>query len=126
MAAATVEGGGSGGPYKGLIGRHFGYTGDPEVVAQTSGSGYALLVEGVPLATSRAIIIHAATMLVSAGGVTLAGTLPGDKVVSVSDLTALVDVSSSFESTISVAGQLQQTAAGNAGHVLLPVVLPQS
>lgn len=126
MAAATVEGGGSGGPYRGITGRHFGYTGDPETVAQTAGSGYALLVEGVPLATSRAIIIHAATMLASAGGVTLGGTLAGDKVVSVTDLSGLADVSGSFETTISVGGQIQQIAAGTAGHVLLAVVLPQS
>ncbi len=126
MAAATIEGGSSGGPFKGIIGRHFGYTGDPEVVSQTPGTGYALLVEGVPVATSRTIIVHTAIMLAGAGGVTLANTQVGDKVVSVTDLTAPADMSATFEGTISVAGQIQQTGAGTAGHVLLAVVQPLS
>jgi hypothetical protein len=58
--------------------------------------------------------------------VALTGTLAGDKVVSVTDLSGLADVTGSFESTVSVGGQIQQTAAGTAGHVLLAVVLPQS
>jgi hypothetical protein len=126
MSAATIEGGSPGGPFKGIIGRHFGYTGDPAVIAQTPGTGYALLVEGVPVATSRTLIVHTATMLVSAGAVTLANTQVGDKVVSVTDLTGLTDASASFETTITVAGQIQQTGAGTAGHVLLAAVQPQS
>jgi hypothetical protein len=46
-----------------------------------------------------------------AGALTLTGTLVGDKVVAVANLTTPGDLQSSFETTITVAGQIQQSSA---------------
>lgn len=103
-----------------IHGRRLGLTGD----GQSTGNA-ALVMDGVPVATTRAPILKAVTGGSGAGAVTLAGTVVGDNVVSVTDITSAADVSSSFESTISVAGQIQQTATVS-GHVVLVAVQPQS
>jgi hypothetical protein len=46
-----------------------------------------------------------------AGALTLTGALQGDTVVAIANLTAPGDLQSSFEATITVAGQIQQSAA---------------
>ena len=107
-------------------GRHIGVAGDISgFLAGTAGVSLALLVEGKVVATTRSYIVKAVTSLSAAGAVTLTGAVNGDKVLSVTDLSSDSDVSSSFESTISVANQIQQTAS-TSGHQVLVVVQPQS
>jgi hypothetical protein len=47
------------------------------------------------------------------GAITVAGALVGDAVVMVTNMTTPALATSSFESTVSVAGQVQQTSASN-------------
>lgn len=62
-----------------------------------------------------------------AAAVTLTGAAVGDKVISVLDLTAGTNLSADFETTISVANQIQQTAAGGSNNDKMLVTLqPQS
>jgi len=60
--------------------------------------------------------------------VTATGTVVGDKVLSVLDITAAppADQTATFESTISVANQIQQTGAMTVGHNLVVTIQPQS
>lgn len=101
-------------------GRHIGVAGDI-----SAGGPFALLVEGKVVATTRSIIAKVATSLSGAGAVTLTGTVVGDKVISVTDLSGDSDVTADFESTITVAGQIQQTVS-TSGHAVFVVVQPQS
>jgi len=102
-------------------GRRLGIVGDG-----VSGNS-ALVLDGKPVATQRSPIVLAALGHNGAGAVTLAGTQAGDKVIGATNLTTPGDVTASFEATISVAGQIQQTGASNlsAAQVLF-VVQPQS
>ncbi|MGY3393449.1 hypothetical protein ACVWW6_006040 [Bradyrhizobium sp. USDA 3311] len=77
------------------------------------GSTSALLLDGKVIGTSRNPIKVCQVASNGAGAVTLAGAVVGDVVESVVNLTTPGDVTSSFESVISVAGQIQQTAATN-------------
>ncbi len=68
-----------------------------------------------------------ATGLSAAGAVTLAGAVVGDTVLKVYDqaVAVWVDVTSSFESAISVAGQIQETASVS-GHGIIVFLQPGS
>src|ERR1700704_3255115 len=94
--------------------RRLGLTSD----GQGTQSSAALVLDGVPVASTRAPILKIATSLSGAGAVTLAGTVVGDKVVSVTDMSGDSDVTANFESTITVAGQIQQTVS-TSGHAVL-------
>ena len=77
------------------------------------GSPSALLLDGKVIGTGRNPIKVCQVGSNGAGSVTLAGAVVGDTVENVTNITTPGDVTSSFESTISVAGQIQQTGAGN-------------
>jgi hypothetical protein len=93
-----------------LHGRRLGLFGDGQASNNNS-----LVLDGVAVGSTRtgaAPLIAMATSLGSGtGAVTLAGTLVGDVVNLVFDVTDSSDVTGDFESTISVAGQIQQTTA---------------
>lgn len=62
-----------------------------------------------------------------AGPVTLAAAVKGDTVVNATNLTTPGDVSSSFEGTISVSGQIQQTSGSNlSGQQIMFHIWPRS
>lgn len=109
-----------------LHGRRLGILGD------AYGSDTNLLIlDGVAVGSTRSgasAIKAIAAMLASAGSITVANVAVGDLVELVVDLSASppADVSSSFETTVSVAGHVQQTASGTAAHALLFFVKPQS
>lgn len=107
-----------------IHGRRFGILGD------NYGSDTALAVlDGVPVGSTRSgpnAVKAVAAMLAGAGSIVVAGAVVGDNVEMVVDLAGLTDASASFESTVSVAGHVQQTGAGTAGHALLFFVQPQS
>ena len=108
-----------------LHGRRLGIVGDGG-----SGNPSALMLDGKVIASNRlttGFILVPATGLSGAGAVTIAGAVIGDTVVSVIDTNAspFVNVSSSFESTISVAGQIQETASVS-GHGILVCIIPRS
>jgi hypothetical protein len=107
-----------------IFGRHLGLAGDREAANQQ----YALITEdNKVLGTSRTIIAKAAAGSNGAGAIVIAGTQIGDVVVSVTTLSTPGDASSSFESTVSVAGQVQQISVSNlSGNTYLFVVQPQS
>lgn len=86
-----------------------------------------LYVDGVLLGGARSAVKTVVTGYNGAGTVTLAGVKVGDKVVAVINMTTPGDVTSSFESTISVDGQIQQTAATDLSAAkLLVEVSPRS
>jgi hypothetical protein len=106
-------------------GRRLGIVGDGQ-----PGDPSVLVLDGKPIASNRLrapFQVTVATGLSAAGAVTIANVQPGDTVVSVLDMNAapFVDVSSSFETTISVAGQIQETASVS-GHNVLVIVVPRS
>jgi hypothetical protein len=106
-------------------GRRLGIVGDAQ-----SGDPSALILDGQVVASNRMTVPFIAKAVLGhngAGAVTLAGTVIGDTVVSATNLTTPGDVTASFEATISVAGQIQQTAVTNlsAAQVLF-VVFPRS
>lgn len=130
MTAATPETG----PYRGIEGRHFGWSGDGvNAYAGNSVVSQALLLEGKPVASTRVPYEKVVTSLSAAGAVTLAAATSGataetgDIVISVMDINAApeTDVTSSFEGKISVQGQIQQTAS-TSGHSVRVRLLPQS
>ena len=115
-----------------LHGRRLGLIGDGQAANSS-----LLQVDNVPVGSTRSgvpAIPFMATMLNAAGAITLTGAVgsdlsptgSGDNVQKVFDLTALTDVTSSFESTISKTNQIQQTASGTAGHVLQIFLQPNS
>lgn len=110
-----------------IHGRRLGLTSDGQgdAVLGTLLSSTALVMDGVVVASTRAPVVKAVLCLSVAGAITLAGALVGDNVVSVTDLSSGTDVSANFESAISVAGQIQQTASQTA-HQVLVVLQPQS
>lgn len=103
-----------------LHGRRLGILGD----GQTNTNSAIVLDEKV-VATTRTPILKVFTSLSAAGAVTVAGAVVGDNVISVTNLTTDADVSSSFETTVTVAGQLQQKASTSAAPVLV-YIQPQS
>lgn len=106
-----------------IHGRRLGLYNDGQ---QTSNN--ALVLDGVVVGSTRTganSLKGIATALATTGAVTLTGTVAGDTTELVLDLTSLTDVTSNFESTISVSGQIQQTTAGSA-HACLFFVNPQA
>jgi hypothetical protein len=106
-------------------GRRFGIFGDG-----ASGNPSGLILDNKVIASNRLanpFQVTVATGLSAAGTVTIANVQPGDTVVSVLDMSAapFTDVSSSFESTISVAGQIKETASVS-GHGILVIIVPRS
>lgn len=91
-----------------LHGRRFGIVGDGQ-----SGDESCLILDGKVIASGRGGIKIAQVASNGVGPVTLTGAVVGDAVDSVVNLSTPGDVTSSFESTISVAGQIQQTAVTN-------------
>jgi len=108
-----------------LHGRRLGIYGDGQTSQNSS-----LVLDGVAIGSSRTGANSLKQALVGsngAGSVTITGALVGDIVELVVNLTTPGDVTSSFESTISVAGQIQQTAATNlSGATCLFFINPQA
>lgn len=105
-----------------LHGRRIGITGDGQ-----SGVSSQLVLDGVPIAGTRADIIVTQVGRNGAGTLALAGAVVGDNVLNVTNISTPGDVTASFESTITVAGQIQQTAATNLSAAqLLFSIQPQS
>lgn len=106
-----------------LHGRRLGIRGDGG-----GGSNGVLALDGVAIGSTRsgpnALKVLSAGAA-AAGAVTIAGALVGDHVEAVikSDFT---DATSSFETIVTVAGQVQQTSASNlSGSTFLFFVQPQ-
>lgn len=92
-----------------LHGRRLGLFGDGQGTNNSS-----LVLDGVTVGSTRTgatQLVVVATGLGAAGAVTVPGTLVGDTVNLVLNLGADTDVTSSFESTVSVAGQVQETVS---------------
>ena len=103
-------------------GRRLGVFGDGQTTQNSS-----LVLDGVAVGSTRtgaAPLLAVATGLNAAGAVTVPGTLVGDTVTLVVN-SSFVDVTSSFESVVSVAGQVQETASVSAA-VCLFFVNPQA
>jgi hypothetical protein len=109
-----------------LHGRRWGLRGD----GQGPSPSTVAVLDGIAIGSTRsgpnALKIVAAGSN-GAGAVTVTGTKVGDNVELVLDLTDATDVTSSFEATVSVAGQVQQTAVTNlSGKTCVFFVQPQS
>ena len=108
-----------------LHGRRFGILGD----AYGSNSSLAIL-DAVPIGSSRSgpnAIKAVAAGLAAAGSIAVAGAAVGDNVEIVVGLTVPGDASASFESTVTVAGHVQQTTGTNlSANQYLFLVQPQS
>lgn len=97
-------------------GRRHGLGGDGQ-----SGNPSFLMIDGNVVASNRVKAAGSGTYIKTAAGsngvgpVTIANVQPGDTVISATDLSATppADVSSSFEATVTVAGQIQQSSASN-------------
>jgi hypothetical protein len=102
-------------------GRRLGIVGDGQ-----SGDPSALILDGKVIASNRLAtgVLFKFITAVAVGPITLAGAQPGDTVAGVIDLTSDADGTATFESTITVAGQIQQIAASTDKFVVL--VLPRS
>lgn len=117
-----------------LHGRRLGMVGDPTsnptgYAAQlTAGqTSTALVFDGVPVLSTRPDIVAVAVGSNGAGAITVAGAVVGDTVTAAVNLTTPAVASASFESTVSVAGQVQQTSASNlSGSTFLFLVRPRS
>lgn len=108
-----------------IHGRRLGIFGDGQASNNSS-----LVLDAVVVGSTRtgaAPLLAIATGLSAAGAVTVTGTLVGDTVTMVLDmnLAPFVDVTSSFEATVSVAGQVQQSASVS-GHSCLFFINPQA
>lgn len=78
------------------------------------GDTSALILDNQVVATKRGkLIVGVAAGNNGAGAITVAGTVPGDVVMLVTNLSTPANASASFESVVSVAGQVQQTSASN-------------
>ncbi len=105
-----------------LHGRRIGLTGD----GMASGSA-ALVIDNVPVATTRAPILICQAGKNGAGALTLTGTAVGDNVIGATNLSTPGDATSSFEGTITVANQIQQSSSSNlSGAQILFSIQPQS
>jgi hypothetical protein len=108
-----------------LHGRRLGLVGDGQ-----GGNNNSLVLDSVVVGSTRTganPIKAIATGLSAAGAVTVTGTLVGDTVELVLDMSSapFTDVTSSFESTVSVAGQVQETASVSS-HSCLFFINPQA
>lgn len=108
-----------------LHGRRFGILGD------SYGSDAALaLLDGVAVGSTRSgpnAIKVVSAGVAAAGPVAIAGAVVGDNVEIVVCLNTPADASANFESTVSVAGQVQQTSGSNlSANTYLFCVQPQS
>jgi len=109
-----------------VYGRRLQVAGDPAGIMAGTDTA-AILVDGKVMATQRALIIWVAAGLNGAGAVTVTGTAVGDKVIAVKNLTTPGQAESSFETTVSVANQVQQTNGSSLSTSnFLFVVEPQS
>ena len=109
-----------------LHGRRIGIRGD----GQGPNPASVLILDGVSVGASRSganALKVVANGLNGAGAVTVTGALVGDHIELVLNLTDATDATASFESTVSVAGQVQQTSASDL-HLKVCVffVQPQS
>jgi hypothetical protein len=104
-------------------GRRLGLVGDGAFSASTG-----LLVDGQLVGSKRgAVVFQLAAGSNGAGNVAFPGAVDGDVVLFVLDLTTPANVTSSFESVISAAGQIKQTAATNlSGKSIFFIVAPAS
>lgn len=68
-------------------------------------------IGGLTVATAAQFLPAVVTGLAAAGSIVLAGADVGDKVVMVTNLTTPANASTLFETTITVAGHIQQTSA---------------
>jgi len=106
-----------------MHGRRLGIVGDGQ-------SSTVLVLDGKAIGSTRSgptAIPLLATSGSGAGAVTLTGAVVGDNVQKVYDQNAAnwVDVTSSFEGTITVANQIQQTAS-TSGHLIIVFLQPQT
>jgi hypothetical protein len=108
-----------------LHGRRLGIRGD----GQGPSPSDVLVLDGVPSGSTKSgpnslkVVSFGSN---GAGAVTVTGTEVGDNVELVLDLTDATDVTSSFETTVSIAGQVQQTSATNlSGKTCVFFVQPQ-
>lgn len=89
--------------------RRLGIVGDGN-----SGNPSALVLDNQVVATKRGKIISGISAgAAAAGPITVAGAVVGDVVIAVTNLTTPANASASFEATVSVAGQVQQTSGSN-------------
>ena len=111
-----------------LHGLRFGIIGDGQ---PTSPSAIAL--DGIVVANRRSgpnslkqVAAGAAAATTGTGGIGFTGLKVGDSVEMVVNLSTPADATSSFESTISTAGFIQQTSASNlSGNTYFFLVQPQ-
>jgi hypothetical protein len=97
-----------------------GQSGDPSLLV-LDGKGHLSNRQAAPFFSAVAAGSN------GAGAITVASAVKGDTVVSVTNLTAPADASSSFEAVVSVTGQVQQTSASNlSGNTYLFLVYPRS
>lgn len=105
-----------------LHGRRLGIVGD-----SLGGSSSSLVLDGITIGSTRAPILLAHLGHNGVGAVAVAGAVVGDNVVGVTNLSAPGDVTASFETTVTVAGQVQQSAVTDlSAAVLLFSLQPQS
>jgi hypothetical protein len=108
-----------------IHGRRFGIVGDGQ-----AGDESALQLDGKCVLSNRqAAPFFTATAAGNngAGAITVTGAVKGDTVVSVNNLSSPADASSSFESTVTVTGQVQQSSASNlSGSTFLFIIYPRS
>jgi hypothetical protein len=110
-------------------GRRLGIVGDGQ-----SGDPSVLMLDGNPIASNRLgaglpFIIAIAAGSNGVGAITVTGAVGGDTVVAVENLStpAVVARGTSFEATVSVAGQVQQLSVSNlSGNNYRFTVVPQS
>lgn len=107
-----------------LHGNRFGLYGDGQSTTNSAAVLDGVVVGSVRTGANSLKGIATATSSVSA--ITVAGTLIGDTVELVVDLTDSTDVTANFESTVSVAGQVQQLSGALSGKVCLFFVNPQA
>lgn len=107
-----------------LHGRRFGIKGDGGL-----GSDNTLVLDGAAIGSTRSgpnAIKRVAAGSNGAGAITITGAKVGDNVEIVINLSTPADASSSFETTVTIAGQVQQTSASNlSGSTFLFCVQPQ-
>jgi hypothetical protein len=107
MAALTPDA--PSGPYVSVHGRRFGFMGD----GISNGGNFLLWLGNKIVGSTRLPLVTTFTGAAAAGAITLTGANVGDLVISAINLTTPADASASFESTISVANQIQQSSASN-------------
>jgi hypothetical protein len=111
-----------------IHGRRLGILGDGS--GPLSSERDIVVLDGIAIGSTRSgpnPIKGVAAGSNGAGAITVAGTKVGDNVEIVVNLSTPADASASFESMVTVAGQVQQTSASNlSGSTYLFCVQPQS